>query len=350
MKSKIYNIQALRGIAVLLVVLYHIIAVEKKYNSEFIILPDVFKLGTIGVDIFFIISGFIMVIVTSNYHKNFNKYLKFMYSRLSRIYPLYWFFSLLIVPVLFLKPEWVNSSQVGEVDLVSSFLLYPTESKPLIMVAWSLIHEIYFYIVYGILLLFFRRTQIVIFSVLWFVLIVGLNVFFDFENSLILLISHPLTIEFIIGLLLGVFYMKNINNKFFIKSNFLLWLPYFVFPIMYVLFLDFFENESLRVITYGIPSAIIVFCALELEKKQVFFNGFLMKIGDASYSIYLSHVLVLNVVGKLLVSFNFQGILFEFLMAVIMFFLAIIFGILNFKFVEKPLILMLKKIQNKIFI
>ncbi len=349
MKSKIYNIQALRGIAVLLVVLYHILPVEKKYNSEFIIVPEVFKLGTIGVDIFFIISGFIMFVVTENYHKSVKKYFKFMYSRLSRIYPLYWFFSLLILPVLFLKPEWVNSSQDGDVNLISSFLLFPTESKPLIMVAWSLIHEIYFYIVYGVLLLFLRRSQIGVFCISWFVLIIGLNLFFDFENPLILLITDPLTIEFIIGVLLGLFYIKT-TNKSFISSNFLLRLPFILFPIMYVLFLDFFENESLRVITFGLPSLILVYCALELEKKRVLFNKFLIQIGDASYSIYLSHVLVLNVVGKILVLFNFQGFLFEILMVITMFFLAIVFGLLNYRFIEKPMLLFFKRFQNKIFI
>ena len=62
--NKIQNIQALRGIAVLLVVVFHLTFIETKYGGPATLLPDFFTYGMSGVDMFFVISGFVMVAVT----------------------------------------------------------------------------------------------------------------------------------------------------------------------------------------------------------------------------------------------------------------------------------------------
>jgi len=91
--SKIQNIQALRGIAVIAVVFSHLVIIEKKYGGSETILPEFLLFGKFGVDLFFVISGFIMVTITRSKFQIPREALKFFYRRVARIYPLYWFYS-----------------------------------------------------------------------------------------------------------------------------------------------------------------------------------------------------------------------------------------------------------------
>ena len=334
MQNKIHSIQALRGISVLLVIFYHLIPIENKYNPLFVLSPNLFKIGNIGVDIFFMISGFIMVVVTQNYHKCKISFIKFLYSRFTRIYGPYWFYSLLLLVVYFIKPEWVNSSQNSDINIISSLLLIPEKNLPLIMVGWSLIHEIYFYIVFSFFLLFFSKQQIFKFSILWISILVIGNFYFSIDSPFLDLIFHPLTCEFILGLFLGVYYLK--FPKVLINSKFILFIP-FIFLIIVAWFLIGPLHDWERLLVYGGISMLIVFSSIELEKIGFIFNKKLIQIGDASYSIYLSHLLVLNTVGKVFNVFLTENIIFEIILVISMITASILWGLFSFKYIETPL-------------
>ena len=85
---KIQNIQGLRGIAVLLVVFTHMLSIEGKYAQFEYIIPELFIIGESGVDLFFLISGFVMVAVTHSKSQSKIQIQKFLYHRIARIYPL----------------------------------------------------------------------------------------------------------------------------------------------------------------------------------------------------------------------------------------------------------------------
>ena len=152
--QKIVNIQALRGIAAVSVVAFHLIPIEAKYGSGESILPNFFEFGMFGVDLFFVISGFVMASLTKGQFQNASNGLTFLYQRLSRIYPVYWFYSALVLMVFFIQPTWVNSAQGNQINILSSFLLWPEATLPLINVGWTLIHEMYFYIIFTVFLFF----------------------------------------------------------------------------------------------------------------------------------------------------------------------------------------------------
>ena len=135
--NKIQNIQALRGIAVLSVVFFHLLTIEQKYGGSRTILPDLFQFGLFGVDLFFVISGFVMVTVTRGKFQIPRQALRFIYHRVARIYPTYWVYSILVLIVFLLQPSWVNNSLGNQVDILSSFLLFPSRNLPLVMVGWS---------------------------------------------------------------------------------------------------------------------------------------------------------------------------------------------------------------------
>src|SRR5882757_1242054 len=157
--SKTLNcIQVARGLAAFMVVSFHMLPIESKYVG-LKILPAAFWVGQIGVDIFFVISGFVMMISTENLIASRETALEFFRRRLVRIYPIYWFFALLVLPVYLVSPHLVNASQGNQVDLLRSFLLLPSQSLPIIAVAWSLVFELWFYLLFAVLLMFPRQYR-----------------------------------------------------------------------------------------------------------------------------------------------------------------------------------------------
>lgn len=121
----IYSIQYLRGIAALLVVLHHATHKGFQYGNSSL---DWLKIDSSGVDLFFIISGFIMCYTTHNKSIDFYTFIK---NRIERIIPLYWFFSVLALIIFLIAPQYVNSSG-GNTGVLASFLLIPNGQKYLV--------------------------------------------------------------------------------------------------------------------------------------------------------------------------------------------------------------------------
>src|SRR3990167_499256 len=149
--KKFENIQALRAIAAMMVVFFHIAGLEMRYFHCMALSPYFTDLGNAGVDIFFVISGFIMVQVTQGKFQNKFEINKFFLNRIKRIYPLYWFYSLLVVLAIFIYPH-ISSHKWSVDGLIKSFLLIPQQGDPYLIVGWTLIHEMYFYITMILLL------------------------------------------------------------------------------------------------------------------------------------------------------------------------------------------------------
>ena len=204
--QKIESIQALRGVAAMAVVALHAMAIERKYSGGDVLLPDWFRFGESGVDLFFVISGFVMVTVTRGRFGRLHEVLRFAWSRVTRIYPTYWFYFFVTLGVFLWQPAWVNSSLHKEADLWASFLLLPSDTLPLVMVAWSLVNELWFYLVFAILL-FFPEKALLPSLCVWAAAILGINLFLDTSafTPTALIMSHPLTCEFIIGSLVALF-------------------------------------------------------------------------------------------------------------------------------------------------
>lgn len=341
--SKIISIQALRGIAVLLVLLFHLVTIEQKYGRSLNILPNFLNFGMLGVDLFFVISGFVMVVVTRGRFLNIKHAMHFLYHRASRIYPTYWVYSLLVLGVFLFKPILVNSSQGNEVNIVASFLLLPSDKLPLVMVGWTLIHEMYFYSVYFFILLFFSEENLVNALVLWATAIIGANFSLELNAPFEKLVFHPLTIEFIFGCFIAIYYFRE-NNK--ILRNYLLLsvaAAGFIASIygqnLYHYYTEGIDPKGWwRILIFGLPALLIVFCFINAERNGFVFNSALVKIGDASYSIYLSHILTLSVVGRIWSGFSIDSTWDNFIMIPVLIISAIIVGMLSYRYIEKPLL------------
>lgn len=341
--DKILNIQALRGIAALLVVCFHLIPVEQKYGAGESVLPDLFKHGMFGVDLFFVISGFIMTSITRGQFQSTLNASDFLYHRASRIYPTYWFYSALVLIVFFIRPEWVNSAQGNQVNILSSFLLWPESTLPLINVGWTLIHEVYFYIVFSVLLVFLPEKRLVLSLLLWGVAVIVANFYMATNNPVLSLVAHPLTLEFIAGCFLAICFRKDTGWKF---TVFLAISSVIVFMIMTGLNKSEIPSGWWRVGIYGAPAAAILYCLVVAEREGIVLNRYLAKLGDASYSIYLLHVLVLSAVGRALYALSTSYPITNSAMVIILCLCVIASGLISYRTIERPLLKASRKLYD----
>ena len=206
---------------------------------------------------------------------------------------------MLVFAVFLIRPTWVNSAQDNEVNIISSFLLLPANTLPLVSVGWTLIHELYFYFVFFLLLLLIPERCLSWALCLWGTVVVISNLCYETSNPILRLISHPLTLEFIAGCFLAKIFYQAIK----VRSGLLLSLGLTVMVAM-TLGYSFFANDAdipqgwWRVALYGPPACLLAHYLACAEKKARYLHPFFIKLGDASYSIYLSHVLVLSAAGK----------------------------------------------------
>lgn len=325
----------------MLVVLFHLVTVEKKYGGVENILPNFLNFGMFGVDLFFVISGFVMVAVTKGKFLNIKDAMKFLYHRISRIYPTYWVYTFLVLGVFLFNPAMVNSSQGNEVNIVSSFLLWPSDKLPLVMVGWTLIHEMYFYLVYFFILLFVPEKHLISALGLWTAVIVGANFSLELTSPFTALVFHPLTVEFIFGCLIAIYFFR--ENKKILRNDFLLLLAVvgFVASIygqnLYHQYTGVVDVQGWwRTVIFGLPALLIVFSIINAERNGFVLSSLLVSIGDASYSIYLSHILTLSAVGRIWRIFSVDATWDNFIMIPILISAVIIVGMLSYRYVEKP--------------
>lgn len=236
----------------------------------------------------------------------------------------------------------VNSSQGNQVDILSSFLLLPSNVLPLVMQGWTLIHEMYFYLVFFILMIFMNKKYLFTALITWGTILTLLNIILDINNPYFKVITNPLTLEFIFGCLLA-FIIPKINYKFTNITLFLIATIGFTISLSGFYFLSQENGYTTvsnydRVLIFGLFSTILLFVFIHLEKNGLILNKSLIKIGDASYSIYLSHILVINVIGKIWSYFSLNTLIDNIIAILVMLIASIIFGLISYKFIEKPLL------------
>jgi len=346
--TKIQNIQALRGVAVLLVVLMHSLHIEQKYGGGQSILPNFFQFGMAGVDLFFVISGFVMVTVTRGKFQNPREALRFTYHRMARIYPTYWVYSLLLLGVFFIRPTWINNAQGNQVDILASFLLLPSHILPLVVVGWTLIHEVYFYLVFAAILLLVPERKLAYAVLVWGCSISLLNFYSGSGSPWINLISHPLTLEFMGGCLIAILYF---NTAVKIRTEILLLLALAGAAVSFFGF-QYYQHftgavvlpDWWRVAIFGIPSILVVHCLSNAERNGYVIHSTLVAVGDASYSIYLSHLLTLSASGRIWSLFASETAWDNIIMVPALYGLVLLVGFLSYRMVEKPLLRLSRRI------
>lgn len=294
------GVQALRGFAAAIVVIHH----STLMWTQRVISPDstaYWANGAAGVDIFFVISGFVMAVSTIGREHKTHPAGNFMMRRIIRIVPIYWFLTFLYLlkwVVVHRYPQFANgahSVKVSAAYIVSSLLFIPYRNsfgntQPLLIVGWTLSFEMFFYLLFAGALALRIGVVRVLTPILILLAIVGTmrSPSWPAFTSL----ASPLLLEFLAGLLLGHAVIRGFRSR-----N---WL----FPAAAAVALPILLFGSLsgpRILLWGVPAYLIVQGVVLLEDRWgTLWPKWLLLIGDASYSLYLSHLLVFAVLIKIL--------------------------------------------------
>jgi len=197
-KKRIVSIQVCRGLAAMVVVLAHLSNVEQKYFATHLL--NVFQFGVAGVDLFFVISGVVISSVTVGQFHSTHNAVRFLYHRFARIYPILWIYTSVVLVAFLYNPHWVNAKNDGHVEIARSYFLIPGHYGFLLMQGWTLSFEVYFYLIFFLLMLISTEKLAPWLLALWGLLaICGALLNTSHTNPLIDLTASPLVFEFLAG-------------------------------------------------------------------------------------------------------------------------------------------------------
>jgi exopolysaccharide production protein ExoZ len=292
-RKQFAGIQALRGVAACMVVAHHatgVWSIKFARNGEW-------SNGATGVDLFFVISGFVMA--ASYAGKNSPSAGKYLAGRLIRVVPLYWIMTLIVLLKRWLirDPQelgigiYTTHTSTTVSDVLHSLLFIPIgmNTKPVLGQGWTLNYEMFFYLTFALSLFLGFRMARFLFPVLASCAILGLlrnHTWPGFTEIL-----DPLLLEFLGGMAIGMM----ARNK--IKFPVMLSAVLGVVGLVFMLTLPAPTSQGMRFIDWGLPAILVINAVVALEGRlsQVL-PKFLLAVGDASYSLYLSHFFVIQAV------------------------------------------------------
>jgi len=286
--NRFIELDALRGIAVLLVLVSHY---TWAYDYHFSILGEHyfhFPYGEFGVQVFFVISGFVIFMTIEN-----TKSIKhFIVSRFSRLYPTYWLAIIITATTIVLFPvptlgNYTFSDILINFTMLQGFIKIPHIDQ----VYWSLKIELIFYVIIGSIYYFKQLNKIENYVVLW-LLIVSISLVFDFKFEKYI---HVLLITDYAPLFIAGIMFYKIKYK---KSTFIHHLIIFFSLIIYLFSLKmqilFRNQEEINIIQFIFVFIIYgIFYLLSFFQIKFFKNKVLIFFGYISYPLYLLH----NIIG-----------------------------------------------------
>lgn len=290
--TTLYSIQALRGLAALMVVFYH-----ARYLFDSPSLERAFRNGAGGVDIFFVISGFVIYLTGRKLPPR-----TFMVRRIVRIVPLYWFFLTLKLVMALAGVSGSRSLNLSSSYILSGYFFTPAydrsnEALPLIVAGWTLNFEMYFYLIAAAVLALRPKHFLALTSGAIIIgITVGIPPLLSGNPPAQIFILSPIALEFVAGMLLAAMWIRGIRLP--LAATVLL----LVVSVLWFAFTPHQGNYSiLRVTIWGPPAIGIVLAALNLEERLSIDKATpLLLLGDSSYSLYLTHTAVLPLVMTML--------------------------------------------------
>ena len=345
-KLNLIGIQILRALAAVLVIIHHVLEESTPLFVGGLPRPLVL-IGACGVDIFFVISGFIML------HTNYNNFGRpgaastFIKRRFLRIYPIYWICILLVLAAKCFG--LYNSLDITLVSIISSASLVPIFKYKLIHgVAWTLVFEVYFYLCFAIFIKSSKPWRAQIGLVLF--LCANFIISNMFPNIFALqTLSNPIIFEFTLGVAIALLF-RELDARCNIKC---LPLPGLILLSTSLLIAGTFLAPGLktsgiecysRVLNWGLPSALLVFSFLGITQASSLITRFLVYLGDASYSLYLFHPFVMTAYAKVIKSVSIPESLVPAAL-VLATATSLIIGIGAYQYIERPLLRFSQKLR-----
>jgi exopolysaccharide production protein ExoZ len=286
-------IQALRAVAALSVVIYHAChdALILSPGNRFISAVTNTMPWPAGVDIFFVISGFVIAHSSARLFARPGAHRIFLARRCARIVPLYWLVTTLFLLSLALLPGDINGSLGGFGFILKSYAFIPSERpdgllQPAFGLGWTLNFEVFFYAVFTpFLALSATRAITAATACLTVFVIAGAVV--PFTSTVLVFWSNPIVLEFCAGMLLAL-----LANRLTLSLGVRM-----VLAILAVAALHLYQHEGPeRFFAWGIPAVCLVLAAITGRQTGSLprLERWLALLGDASYALYLTHPFVIR--------------------------------------------------------
>ena len=246
-----------------------------------------------GVDIFFVISGFVMTYLTQGQFGTIGASRKFLIRRIIRIVPPYWLFTTLMIATVLLFGEHVRNTAVNGTSVVTSYLFVPWpradgELNPLLSQGWTLNYEAFFYVAFA-LALFARR------GLKWLVAaFVSMALLYPLIPPSLFVLKFwtgPIILEFLGGVCLGLLFLGGARlprwGSIVLAGGSI---------ALFILTEPMVPSDFRRVIHVGLPALLLcASLALSPEPQTVGpIRRAMIFGGDSSYTLYLSHTFTLN--------------------------------------------------------
>jgi peptidoglycan/LPS O-acetylase OafA/YrhL len=335
---KIYNnVQAMRGVAAIVILIQHSLTMKSGMGADELARLFEYFAGS-GVDTFFVISGFIISQIAVNAPIKKQQLVTaadFAFRRVTRIYPLYWIVLALSVVVSF----WVPLSGPSMPSAMSLISL-TTTGNWFVPPAWTLAFEVYFYAgITAILMIAPRRLFLVI--LVWMIIQAMAG---DLLPSWIH--NHALVIEFGFGCLVA--YLVDRGTRRLPATSVLV-------ACMLLLLGSILSAQSgsiggwARASTFGVGGALLIYAVVVAEFRGIKFPRIMQYLGDASYSIYIWHWLLLTVLAGMseatglirLTPVSLRPVLLLSWIGVIL-----VFALASYKYLERPILRILRRLGS----
>jgi peptidoglycan/LPS O-acetylase OafA/YrhL len=326
----IIAIQVLRALAAIAVIFTHFQFDLGRMLNAGNALPNL-SLGAAGVDLFFVISGFVMVYASGPMFGRPGGPTRFLTRRLIRIVPLYWLATTLYLVLAFAIPAFEKSYSL--VSVIGSYLFIPLPRldgvmQPVVGQGWTLNYEMFFYAVFAATVFAPRRIAVALASAVLITAVVAGKLLAPTSPTLAFWLD-PIVLEFVFGMAIGLAYREGVRLP----------QPVAILAILagFLLFLVMPRYIDSRLISLGLPAAIVVAGAAfgEFSLRSAAW-GPLATVGDASYAVYLFHLFPVRAVLMLgaAAGFDIAGNPWPYLAAAVIG--AIALGLVIYYLFERP--------------
>lgn len=298
------NIQAMRGIASLIVFIVHLFSTRPGMIPLWLE-KGWYAIGPAGVDIFFVISGFVVTLAAAKAANSSDvrgSALTFMIKRLFRIYPAYWIVfaaATLLLPYVWLSPDWLPKASTF--SLLT--LTYTYNYK--VMVAWTLVYEMFFYLVLSMLVLAGGRKFWGALFIWIFVEIIAISATNTYDWTLMGYVPlNPQILQFSAGCIVA-FICTKFQTRF---GKEMLIAGAVMFIVMCYVNINLGNwDPRYRTLTLTLPAAMMIYGAVVSEREGRFaFWKPVLFLGNISFSLYLWHQITFQ---SLLAIFETHGLI-----------------------------------------
>ena len=329
------SLQGGRAIAALLIVFYHAsrsIFENPKYWDR-VPLGGVFDFGSSGITFFFVLSGFIIYHAHERDLGRPEQVQPYLWKRFRRIYPIYWLVVILVLPIYFTVHSFGYGFETHPEVIMSSFLLIHLQSQLAVMrVAWTLFHEVLFYALFAL--------------AIWRVRVgfVALGLWFAASTQALDPALSPALVGFYLSYLHLLFGFglaaRRLLGKMVVPRPRRLILLSGAIILVLAADQDYggLLSEMWSTLGFGVGCTLALVGVVELERQgRLTTPGWLILLGNASYSIYLVHFFTLSLLAKLAWSSGAMR-LPDSLVYLAMVAIATASGVLFHLWVERPLL------------